>query len=517
MRGMPRGVILTQPERIPRAGEWRFKVQKYQMYIDGRFVNAASGEWFETENPYTGEPWALIPRGGARDADLAVQAAHRALTSGPWPKLTATQRGALLHKLGDLVARDADKLAAIEVTDNGKLLAEMGAQLRYVPQWYTYFGGLADKVQGAVIPIDKPGYFNFTRHEPVGVVVAITPWNSPLMLTAWKLAPALAAGCTVVLKPSEFTSASALEFVKLFEEAGFPPGVVNVVTGFGKDIGMPLVEHPLVNKIAFTGSDTTGRTIYEAAARGFKRVSLELGGKSPNVVFEDADIDDAVNGAVSGIFAATGQTCIAGSRLLLQKSIHDGFLEKLVALAKTARMGDPMSLETQVGPVTTRPQYQKVLSYIDIAKGEGAKVELGGGAATRKECGKGWFVEPTIFSGVDNRMRIAQEEVFGPVLSVIPFGDEEEAVAIANDVRFGLGAGVWTRDIGRAIRMSERIQAGTVWVNTYRAVSFMSPFGGYKASGVGRENGIDAIREFLQVKSVWINTGAPTANPFVMR
>jgi acyl-CoA reductase-like NAD-dependent aldehyde dehydrogenase len=349
------------------------------------------------------------------------------------------------------------------------------------------------------------------------VVIAITPWNSPLMLTAWKLAPALAAGCTVVLKPSEFTSASALEFVTLFEEAGFPPGVVNVVTGFGKEVGMPLVEHPLTNKIAFTGSDATGRVIYEAAARGFKRVSLELGGKSPNVVFEDAEIDDAVNGAVSGIFAATGQTCIAGSRLLLQKSIHDRFLEKLVALAKTARMGDPMRLDTQVGPVTTRPQYQKVLSYIDIAKGEGAKVELGGGAATRKECGKGWFVEPTIFSGVGNRMRIAQEEVFGPVLSVIPFGDEEEAVAIANDVRFGLGAGVWTKDIGRAIRMSERIQAGTVWVNTYRAVSFMSPFGGYKASGVGRENGIDAIREFLQVKSVWINTGAPTANPFVMR
>jgi aldehyde dehydrogenase (NAD+) len=280
---------------------------------------------------------------------------------------------------------------------------------------------------------------------------------------------------------------------------------------------MPLVEHPLTAKITFTGSDTTGRIIAETAARNLKKVGLELGGKSPNIVFEDAVIEDAVNGAVSGIFAATGQTCIAGSRLLLQQSIHDDFVEKLLALAKTAKMGNPMSLETQVGPVTTQPQYQKVLSYIDIARNEGAKLRMGGGPATRPECGKGWFVEPTIFTDVDNRMRIAQEEVFGPVLSIIPFKDEEDAVRIANDVRFGLGAGVWTRDVGRAIRMSERIKAGTVWVNTYRAVSFMSPFGGYKDSGVGRENGQNAIYEYLQMKSVWINTGVKTGNPFVMR
>ncbi len=337
------------------------------------------------------------------------------------------------------------------------------------------------------------------------------------MLAAWKMAPALAAGCTVVLKPSEFTSASTLEFVKLFEEAGFPPGVVNVVTGFGKEVGTPLVEHPLVKKISFTGSDATGRAINQSAAANFKKVGLELGGKSPNIVFADAKIEDAVNGAVSGIFAATGQTCIAGSRLLVQDTIHDEFVEKLVTLAKTARMGDPMSMDTQVGPVTTRPQYEKVLGYIDIAKNEGAQLLMGGGAATRPECGKGWFVEPTVFAGVKNKMRIAQEEVFGPVLSVIKFKDEDEALAIANDVRFGLGSGVWTSDIGRAFRMSERIQAGTVWVNTYRAVSFMSPFGGYKDSGLGRENGIDAIREFLQVKSVWINSGAATGNPFVMR
>ncbi len=492
-------------------------MQKYQMYIDGNYVDSASGRWFDSYNPYTGEPWAQIAQGNAEDAERAVRAAQQAFIEGPWPQFTPSQRGLLLHKLGELVARDAKKLAETEVRDNGKLIAEMQAQLNYIPQWYYYFGGLADKIQGTVIPLDKKGFFNFTRHEPLGVVAAITPWNSPLLLTAWKLAPALAAGNTVVIKPSEFTSASTLEFVKLFEEAGFPPGVVNVVTGFGKEVGMPLDEHPLVKKIAFTGSDTTGRVINECAARTFKRVSLELGGKSPNIVFADANLEDAVNGAVSGIFAATGQTCIAGSRLLLQESIHDAFVEKLLALAQTARMGDPMSLDTQVGPVTTRPQYEKVLGYIDIAKKEGAKLLLGGGAATRPECGRGWFVEPTVFAGVNNKMRIAQEEVFGPVLSVIKFKDEAEALAIANDVRFGLGSGVWTSDIGRAMRMSERIQAGTVWVNTYRAVSYLSPFGGYKDSGLGRENGIDAMREYLQVKSVWINTGAVTGNPFVMR
>lgn len=492
-------------------------MEKFKMYIDGEFVEAASGKWFDSYNPFTGKVWSQVAEGGAEDVDRAVKAAHRAFSEGAWPDMTASQRGMLVHRLGDLIARDAKKLAEMEVQDNGKLIAEMQGQLNYVPQWFYYYGGLADKVQGAVIPLDKKGYFNFTRHEPLGVVAAITAWNSPLLLLAWKLAPALAAGCTVVIKPSEFTSASTLEFVKLVKEAGFPDGVVNVVTGFGRDVGAPLTTHPLVKKISFTGSDTTGRAINEAAAKSFKRVTLELGGKSPNIVFDDANLDDAVNGAVSGIFAATGQTCIAGSRLLLQESIHDAFMEKLIALAKTARMGDPMSTDTQVGPITTRPQYDKVLNYIDVAKTEGAKLAMGGGPATRPECGEGWFVEPTVFTDVTNNMRIAQEEVFGPVLSVIKFKDEEEAATIANDIRFGLGSGVWTGDIGRAIRMSERIQAGTVWVNTYRAVSYMSPFGGYKDSGLGRESGIESIHEYLQVKSVWINTGAKTGNPFVLR
>lgn len=490
---------------------------RYQMFVDGQWVDASGAAHFQSDDPYRGEPWALIPRGNADDVDRAVRAAHRALTSGEWPALTATRRGALLRRLGDLIIERSVALAEVEVRDNGKLMAEMRMQTAYMAQWYYYFGGLADKVEGAVLPTDKPDTFNFTRFEPVGVVAAITPWNSPLLLLAWKLAPALAAGNTVVIKPSEFTSSSTLEFMKLVQEAGFPPGVVNVVTGFGGEVGAPLVEHPLVSKVAFTGSDLTGQRIYEAAARGMKRVTMELGGKSPNIVFADANLDNAVKGVIAGIFAATGQTCIAGSRLLVQESIHDEFLDRLLALARTAKMGDPMEASTQVGPVTNVPQLEKILSYIDIAKQEGAKTVLGGARATRPECGNGWFVEPTIFDGVTNDMRIAQEEVFGPILSVISFKDDEEAVAIGNDVVYGLAAGVWTESIRRAHRMAERLQAGTVWVNMYRTLSYLSPFGGYKRSGLGRESGQDMIKEYLQVKSVWISTATDVPNPFIMR
>jgi (Z)-2-((N-methylformamido)methylene)-5-hydroxybutyrolactone dehydrogenase len=337
------------------------------------------------------------------------------------------------------------------------------------------------------------------------------------VIASWKVAPALAAGNTIVIKPSEFTSASLLEFMKLVEKAGIPPGVVNVVTGFGQDVGLPLVEHPLVAKVAFTGSDLTGQKVYEAAARGLKRVSMELGGKSPNIVFDDAEIDNAVKGVVSGIFAATGQTCVAGSRLLVQHSIHDQFVDRLLALARTAKMGNPMNPDTQVGPITNVPQLEKVLKYIEIAKSEGATPVLGGWRADAAECGDGWFVEPTIFSGVRNSMRIAQEEVFGPVLSIIPFKDEEEAIAVGNDVVYGLAAGVWTQNMRRALLMADRLRAGTVWVNTYRAVSYLSPFGGYKRSGIGRENGQEMLKEYLQVKSVWISTASEVPNPFVQR
>ena len=393
----------------------------------------------------------------------------------------------------------------------------MGTQTKYLAEWYRYYGGLADKIEGAVIPSDKPGIFNFTRYEPLGVVGMITAWNSPLLLLAWKLAPALAAGNTAVVKPSEFTSASSLEFMELIREAGFPKGVVNCITGLGLEVGQPMVDHPNLDKVAFTGSDASGQKIYESAAKKIIPVTLELGGKSPNIVFEDADFESAVMGTISGIFAATGQTCIAGSRLLVQRSIHDSFVERLIEVAKEAKIGDPMSTETHVGPVTTPPQYKKILDYIEVGRKEGAKCVLGGKPYAGDGLRSDRFVEPTIFTGVSNQMRIAQEEIFGPVLSVIPFDDEEEAIALGNDIVFGLAAGVWTSDIGRALRMSEKLKAGTIWVNTYRAVSYTSPVGGYKRSGKGRESGQESIKEFLQVKSVWIAQQTTPANPFIMR
>ncbi|MEM7541232.1 MAG: aldehyde dehydrogenase [Pseudomonadota bacterium] len=495
------------------------ELPRFDAHIAGAKVSPSSGDYFETVNPYTSKAWAEIARCEAQEANAAIEAAYEAFNSAEWSGMTASARGALVRKLGDAIAAHADELAEYEVRDNGKLISEMAAQCHYIPQWYYYYGGLADKIEGSVIPLDKPDTFNYTVHEPLGVVVAITPWNSPLLLLSFKLAPALAAGNTIVIKPSEFTSTSTLRLVEIFEEAGLPKGVINVVTGYGAEVGAALVEHPKCAKVAFTGGSGSGAIVYQAAAKGLKRCTLELGGKSPNIVFDDANLDDAVKGAISGIFAATGQTCIAGSRLLVQDSIYDEFVKKLVDFAATAKMGDPMSRETQVGPVTTPPQYQKILDYIDIAKSEGAKVLLGGGpAAERPECGDSeYFVEPTIFAGVTNNMRIAQEEVFGPVLSIIRFKDEEEAIEIANDIIFGLAAGVWTQSISRALKVSKAIRAGTIWVNTYRAVSYLSPFGGYKQSGLGRENGMEGMKEYLQTKSVWISSAADVPNPFVMR
>ena len=493
-------------------------MKTYQHYIDGKYVDPARGEWFDSIDPYRGEVWARVPRGTAADVDRAVSAAKAALTSGDWPKMTATQRGKLMRRLGDLVADNAERLAETEVRDNGKLLSEMLGQLRYHPEWWYYFAGLADKIEGATVPIDKPDHLAFTTYEPVGVVGAITAWNSPLLFIAWKCAPALAAGCTVVVKPSEFTSASTLEYAALTKEAGFPDGVFNVVAGLGQEAGAALVDHPDVSKITFTGSDKTGAAIYAQAAKTIKRVSLELGGKSPNIIFDDANLDAACAGAVSGIFAATGQTCIAGSRLLVQNSVRDEVSRRLVEIARTARIGDPMKPETNIGPVTTEPQFRKIREYIEIGRQEGAEVLFGGGTPAGPEILGSKFVEPTIFANVRNDMRIAQEEIFGPVLSIIGFDDEDEAVEIGNDIAFGLAAGVWTQNIGRAVRMSRRLKAGTVWVNTYRAISYMMPFGGVKRSGIGRESGIESIREYLSTKSVWINTSdAAPGNPFVMR
>ena len=492
-------------------------VNDYKCYIDGQWRAAASGDYFETVDPFLAKPWARIPKCAGRDVDAAVGAARGALEQGEWANMHPTQRGHLMRRLADLITRDADHLVAIEVQDNGKLYAEMRSQVGYIPQWFHYFGGLADKIEGTVLPIDKPDMFTYTRHEPVGVVAAITLWNSPLLLTTWKLAPALAAGCTLVLKPSEFTSASTLELMRLFEEAGFPAGVVNVVTGFGQDVGEALTTHKDVDKVAFTGGEASGRHIARNAATNFKRLTLELGGKSAQLVFADADIDNAVKVVVSGIFAATGQTCIAGSRLLVHDSIHDQFMDKLLALAGTARMGDPMQMATQVGPITTQPQFQRVLSYIETARSEGAECVMGGRPADRPECGDGWFIEPTVFTNVANTMRIAQEEVFGPVLSVIRFHDDDEAYAMANDTPYGLAAGVWTSDQRRSFTAARRLRAGMIWTNTYRTVSYMAPFGGFKNSGMGRESGQDAIHEYLETKCVWMSYGTDVPNPFILR
>jgi acyl-CoA reductase-like NAD-dependent aldehyde dehydrogenase len=491
------------------------KLPHYEHWIDGVSRAPVLGEYLPTDDPYSGEVWAMVARGSRGDAEAAVDAADRAFESGAWPELTPSERGRLLWKLGDLVITNAARLAAIEQRDNGKLATEVTAQVRYMGDYFKYYAGLADKVHSFVIPTDKKGVLAYTKYEPKGVVAIITPWNSPLTLTSWKLAPALAAGCTAVVKPSEFTSASMVEFAKLFAEAGFPKGVVNVVTGLGAEVGEPLVTHPKVAHIGFTGGTAAGRRIYEMAARGLKTVTLELGGKSPNIVFDDADLDQAVKGVVSGIFAASGQSCQAGSRLLLQSSIHDRFVDKLIAFVRDARMGDPSLPETQIGPIATRPQFEKILSYIQIAKDEGAKCVLGG--RSRPDLGAGQFIEPTIFTEVRNDMRIAQEEVFGPVLSVIRFDDEQQAIRIGNDIAFGLAAAVWTRDLKRAMLLTDKLKAGTVWVNNYRATSFTSPFGGYKESGIGRESGTETIKEYLHTKCIWVSSDLEVPNPFVRR
>jgi acyl-CoA reductase-like NAD-dependent aldehyde dehydrogenase len=484
-------------------------MRTYHHFINGGDVEPAGGAWLDSVDPYTGNPWARIAAGNAKDVDRAVGAADQAFRDSAWSRMTATQRGKLMLRLADLIKKHASRLAEIEVRDNGKLLSEMLGQMHYKPEWWRYYAGLADKIEGAVMPIDKPHMTAFTRHEPIGVVAALTAWNSPLLFVAWKCAPALAAGCTVVVKPSEYASVSTLEFAQLTKEAGFPDGVFNVITGLGESAGAALVEHPGVAKVTFTGSDYTGAKVYSQAAKTIKRVALELGGKSPNIVFADADLDAAAKGVISGIFGASGQTCIAGSRLLVENSIREAFTDRIVELGAKAKKGNPMLPETDIGPVTTPPQFAKIIEYISIAKSEGARCILGGGPAVSLDLPGGQFVEPTIFTDVKPSMRIAREEVFGPVLSIIGFDDEVEAVRIANDTMYGLAAGVWTDDIGRALRMSTELKAGTVWVNTYRAISYMMPFGGMKRSGIGRESGIEAIAGYLETKSVWISYPPP--------
>jgi len=473
-------------------------------FINGEFARFMDETYFESTNPRDGKPLARLVQCGKTEVNAAVAAAKAAFPF--WSGLTGHERARYLYAIARQIQKHSRLFAVLESLDNGKPIRESrDIDIPLVARHFYHHAGWAQLRNET-----------FIGYEPIGVCGQIIPWNFPLLMLAWKVAPALAAGNTVVLKPAEYTSLTALLFAELLQQISLPAGVVNIVTGDGTT-GELIVRHKDVHKIAFTGSTEVGRSIRKETAGSGKKLSLELGGKSPNIVFDDCVLDDAVSGAVSGIFAATGQTCIAGSRLLLQESIHDQFVEKLVAMAKTARLGDPSKSDTQVGPVTTPAQYQKILSYIEIAKGEGAKCVLGGGPATREDGGGKYFVKPTIFTDVSNKMRIAQEEVFGPVLSVIKFKDQDEAIQIANDIAYGLGAGVWTQSLKRAHTMAGRIKAGTVWVNTYRAVSFMMPFGGYKASGLGRENGAEAIEGYLHSKSVWINNGSGGGNPFIMK
>lgn len=487
-------------------------ISTFLMYIDGKFVPAQSGKVLSSQNPTTGQDWASVPDAGIEDIDSAVLAAREAFDKGIWSTYTGTQRSRLLRKLGDILTRDAELLASCESKDNGKLYREMLGQWKYIPEWFYYFAGLADKLQGDTIPSDRNNFFIYTRREPIGVVAAITAWNSPGLLLTFKLAPGLAAGCTFVVKPSEHAPVSTIELAKRFDEAGFPPGVFNVITGAGAT-GSNLVNHPGIDKVAFTGATQTGKKIAAAAASNLTRVSLELGGKSPNIVFDDADLEVASNGAIAGIFGATGQTCMAGSRLLVQDTVHDELLERIVARTKAIRMGDPLDVDTEMGPIANAPQLDKVLEYIEVGLKDGAKLITGG--KQNLKLGQ-MFVEPTIFADVTNNMRIAREEVFGPILSIIKFKTEEEAISIANDTRFGLAAAVWSQNVHRAHRVAHQIRAGTVWINAYRVVSFLTPFGGFKESGLGRENGMDSIREYTETKSVYVELSGKPRDPFTL-
>jgi len=489
-------------------------MEQFKHYINGKFSSGV--DHFETLNPANAKPWATFPAASEEESNMAIESAHDALYKGPWAEYTATERGKLLHKLGDLISKHANELGELETRDSGKLAIETRSQSKYVADYYYYYAGLADKIQGEVLPIDKPNMRVFTTREPIGVVVAIVPWNAQLFLSATKIAPALAAGNTVVVKASEQAPAALFKLAELVDKAGFPPGVINILTGFGEPCGRIITSHAKVARVAFTGGSEVAKHIVRNTAENFAHVSLELGGKSPMLIFDDCDIEGAVNGIIAGNFGASGQSCVAGSRVFIQKSIHSKILRKIKERAKAIIVGDPLDKKTQVGPLATAYQVERACDVIDKSLKQGAKIVFGGKRPDHLSAG--WYFEPTLLDCPNQAIDCVSTELFAPVISAITFDTEEEAIEMANDSDFGLGAGVFTENLARAHRVSQKIHSGIVWVNTYRAISPISPFGGFKQSGGSREAGMDAIHEYTRTKTTWINTSPePMGNPFVIR
>jgi (Z)-2-((N-methylformamido)methylene)-5-hydroxybutyrolactone dehydrogenase len=486
------------------------------LFVGGEFV-PASGESFVLVNPSTGEPCAEIGTATNAEIDEAVESARRSFDHGEWGTFTGYGRGLLMLRLADLIDEHAHELGSLETAENGKLLRETISQAHFAARIYRYFAGLADKIDGRVRELDSSDLVDLVIREPYGVCLLLIAWNSPMQLLANKLAPALAAGNVTIVKPSEYASTSVLEFARITQLAGFPPGVINVVTGRGREIGQRLCSHPGVDLISLTGGISTGEAVVQASARDFKKLVLELGGKSPQLVFADADLERAIPGIIAGIFAAAGQTCIAGSRLLVAGEVYEEVVERLATRAREVRIGDPMDPETEMGPLANAVQFELVLGYIESARAEGARLVAGGSAASVSGREGGFFVSPTIFADVTSAMRLAQEEVFGPVLCVMRFTSDDEAVHMANDSVFGLAAGIWTENLQRALAVARRLQAGTVWINTYRTSAAGAPFGGYKRSGIGRERGMEGLWEYTQIKNVMIDVGKGRRDPFALR
>ncbi|WP_171168425.1 aldehyde dehydrogenase [Ruegeria sp. HKCCA0370] len=486
----------------------------FQLYIDGAWTEGARGQVMHSQNPATGQDWSSFACAAPEDVDRAVSAARRSLDDPAWRDMTQTARGKLLFKLAELIEENAGHLGQLETTDSGKLLAETASQTAYVGDYYRYYAGLADKIEGAVLPIDKPDMHVFTKREPIGVVVAIVPWNAQMFLTATKLGPAIAAGCSVVLKASEIAPAPMLEFARLIDEAGFPPGVISVITGDAENCAIPLTRHPDVDRIAFTGGPETARHVVRNSAENFAVTTLELGGKSPIIVFEDANLDGAANGLIAGNFGASGQSCVAGSRGLIHRPVLEALVDKIEEKMKGVAIGDPLETATHIGPLCTAAQVERIQATLAKATEQGARTRFGGKPLDRP----GNFMAPTLVECSSPETETLKVEMFGPVMSLLPFDTEEEAIALANDSQFGLGSGVFTENVARAHRVSSRLKSGICWINTYRAVSPIAPFGGYNQSGYGREAGIEAIHDYTRTKTVWLNTSEqPMSNPFVMR